>query len=822
MHSLSLLLSILLAGTSATGASAANTPSGQESAKIPRPLPPPSPDKSAPDLTEMLTADSIAAIAHPPVRPRPANAPSVDGISASIDRVHVGEPGDGRIWARGADYKASFGAEGATFIPFLGSSAPRNQPVRFELVAATLDDAPITLTAPSVHREAERIVLDRGVIDEVYDLALENMEQTFVVERLPERGALRLEIAVESAVAGIPHEEGLLFAGDLGGVRYGGVTVIDAAGARFETSPILVDGRIRIDVPAEFVAAARLPLRVDPLIATFQATPAGGVDQFYADMAFDVSANVWCLVFEEVFSASDHDVWTELLSVTGSVVFPSLAAVDYTTDLWGRPCIANNNLANNFMVAAVVYPPPGTTSSIKVCTRDALSLAVGTQVEVSGTDFGLKVYCDIGGDPSTVGPTYYQVVWQRIFNASDTDIHGRLVSSTGVPLGSGVTYIDNSSGTYDQIPRISNSNGLPPDAEQDWNVVWTRVLPGGGTDVYGAQVHWDGLIRTPTFPIDVSFNSDATPSASSPLDRASGPRPWMAVYHRSTTGDGDIAARVFQGSTQLAVSNLTYNEGVGVAQDQLDVDVDTDGSQFFVTYRQNSVLNPSAYSVYASAFAYADNVLLLSESHLLLGSAFTTTLPPRVAAEHSSGAVSRKFGATWSRLSGSVYEVNVGLFETPYDVPITTYCSGDGSTFTCPCGNQGASGRGCAHSASTVGAALVAAGTRHVSNDVFAITATGVPSNTTGLLFQGTTQNAVSFGDGELCVGGTIVRLSVKPANATVLSFPSGTDLPLSVQGLIPAVGANRNYQVWFRDAAPFCTPSSFNLTNALHVVWLP
>ena len=77
------------------------------------------------------------------------------------------------------------------------------------------------------------------------------------------------------------------------------------------------------------------------------------------------------------------------------------------------------------------------------------------------SEWGLKVYCDIGGDPSTVGPTYYQVVWQRIFNASDTDIHGRLVSSTGVPLGSGVTYIDNSSGTYDQIPRISNSNGLP-------------------------------------------------------------------------------------------------------------------------------------------------------------------------------------------------------------------------------------------------------------------------------------------------------------------------------------------------------------------------
>lgn len=804
-------LSFVLAGVSLAGVLR-----GQETAKIARPLPPTPPDKVGYEPTE---------IAFQPVAPpktRPAGAPDVDGVRAEFDHVLVGEPGDGRTWARGTDYKASFGVEGATFIPFLGSNAPRNCPVRFALASATVDGVPIELAVPAASRDGERVVIERGDVDEVYDLSLAGVEQTFVVERLPARGLLRLDVDVETDLQADAGEEGLQFVNELGGVRYGAITVLDAAGARWDTAARLVDGRIRIEIPADFVRSASLPLRIDPLIVAFQVTPSGGVDQYYADMAFDVSANQWCVVYEEAFSASDHDVYTVLVSVTGFTVVGSLASVDYTGDFWGRPCIANNNAANNFMVAAIVYPPPGTSSSVKVCMRDALSQNVGTQFEVSGSESGFKAYCDIGGDPDTTAPTYYCVVWNRIFSPTDSDIHARLVTTTGAPVGSAVTYIDNSSATIDSVPRVSNSDGPPPHTDQEWNIVWMRAVSGGSSDIYAAQVHWDGVVTSPTFPVDVSFNNDIYPTASAPLDRASGPRPWMAVYQRATFGDSDVAARVFLNSTQLAVSNLTYNEGVSILQDQVDPDVDTDGSQFFVTYRQNTALNPTAYNVYASAFAYTDNSIYLSESHLMLGSTFLETLAPRVAAAHSSGAVSNKFGASWSRDSGSAYEVHVALFEPPYDLPLDTYCSGDGSTFTCPCGNNGFRGNGCAHSASPGGAALVGAGTRHVSNDLFAMTASPVPPSAPGLLFQGTAQTSLPFGDGELCLGGTIVRLSIKFATSTVLTFPTGTDLPISAQGLLPAVGGSRNYQVWFRDAAAFCTPDVFNLTNALHVVWLP
>jgi hypothetical protein len=41
------------------------------------------------------------------------------------------------------------------------------------------------------------------------------------------------------------------------------------------------------------------------------------------------------------------------------------------------------------------------------------------------------------------------------------------------------------------------------------------------------------------------------------------------------------------------------------------------------------------------------------------------------------------------------------------------------------------------------------------------------------------------------------------------------------VAGLVAAPGG-RVYQIWYRDAAPFCTPDGWNLTNALDVIWVP
>jgi hypothetical protein len=104
------------------------------------------------------------------------------------------------------------------------------------------------------------------------------------------------------------------------------------------------------------------------------------------------------------------------------------------------------------------------------------------------------------------------------------------------------------------------------------------------------------------------------------------------------------------------------------------------------------------------------------------------------------------------------------------------------------------------------------------------LTATGVPSST--LFFQGTVATAggagATFGDGLRCVGGSVVRLHIVAPSGSVASYPSGAALtPIHVAGST-AAGDVRHYQCWYRNAAAFCTPSTFNLTQGLTIIWGP
>jgi hypothetical protein len=152
----------------------------------------------------------------------------------------------------------------------------------------------------------------------------------------------------------------------------------------------------------------------------------------------------------------------------------------------------------------------------------------------------------------------------------------------------------------------------------------------------------------------------------------------------------------------------------------------------------------------------------------------------------------------------------------------TSFCSGDGSATACPCGNAGAVGNGCASSVSGNGANLATTGTPSLSADTLVLAGTGMPSSS-ALYFQGTTQfNAglgATFGDGLRCAGGSIVRLRTTTNVSGASQFPSAGDPSVSLRGMVTAPGT-RTYQVWYRNAAAFCTPSTFNLSNGVEVNW--
>ena len=164
-----------------------------------------------------------------------------------------------------------------------------------------------------------------------------------------------------------------------------------------------------------------------------------------------------------------------------------------------------------------------------------------------------------------------------------------------------------------------------------------------------------------------------------------------------------------------------------------------------------------------------------------------------------------------------------GVVEIGVNFP--TFCYGDGSATACPCGNASAVGAeaGCLSSLA-VGATLRGQGNASMASDSFALVGAGMP-NSNALYFQGTTRLAAGagavFGDGLRCAGGTIIRLGTKLNAAGTSQYPAAGDLPVSVRGLVSA-GAVRTYQAWYRNAAAFCSASTFNLTNGVEATWAP
>jgi hypothetical protein len=161
-------------------------------------------------------------------------------------------------------------------------------------------------------------------------------------------------------------------------------------------------------------------------------------------------------------------------------------------------------------------------------------------------------------------------------------------------------------------------------------------------------------------------------------------------------------------------------------------------------------------------------------------------------------------------------------FVTSFGRSASGFCFGDGSGSACPCGNASAPGEqaGCASSLG-VGARLVDQGASSLTSDTLVLAGASMPSSN-ALFFQGTVPLAgTAFGDGLRCAGGAVVRLGVKTAVGGTAQYPAAGDPPVSVRGGVAAPGV-RAYQIWYRNAAAFCTSATYNMSNGLSVTWSP
>jgi len=509
--------------------------------------------------------DSGARFERPESEPR-----QVVSLPMSHDRysrVYWDTTEDGTIWVRGRNYKASFGAEGATFYPLLGSDQPRHFPLELSLASATSGGLSIALApVTGAVRDGQRIIIDRGPIDEVYEIGVESMEQTFVVEERTQ-GDLKLVVRLETELGRSENTEGFEYSNEFGGVHYSHAFLRAADGAKLPLSTRAFGSDLQIEVAAQDIATSTFPLVIDPVVSTFD-VDASTFDDFDPDLAYDATTNRFLYVYRTQVTTSDIDVYSEVISATGTVISGAYVNLGLETIL--KVSVANLNAYDQFLVA-MVEP-----SRIVGRVTGASSLAYAAPFLIQ-TGFARDL--SVGGDPYGAAPAFYCVVWSEVIGSgpsSHYDVRARLVTDTGALRGAGPLPLGATSATEYSSAVSKGNNGI------QWNVVWNRG-PGRccllePEDVYGAQIEWDGsAITTPAFPITAIPNRyEFRPKVSSPVSSGE----YVVVWSRESPQREILGARVLGGTVLSTISITGLEADANPWSGQLAEAVETDGEHF--------------------------------------------------------------------------------------------------------------------------------------------------------------------------------------------------------------------------------------------------
>lgn len=421
---------------------------------------------------------------------------------------------DGAVLGAGPGYRVSFTSRGFDFtaapmfgrgwaLPFsfaLESIGRRESPI----------DAPVTASTTHPVVDENSVSIARGSVIERYDVRRDGIEQTFRFASKPAgRGDLvvRGRITTELSLVSSDRETGLRFATEgRGGVTYGAVAGIDAAGRMVAGDIRCVDGFVELTLPDAFVDEAVYPVLLDPLVGTaFTIGGAPSAADLHPDVAYDFSNDVYLVVWETQvasFPFADYDIHGQRIdAATGSPVGGLIMIAASSNREW-KAAVANVNGSNRFLV--VWQNGDGTTAGdIEARAVNASDGGVSGLVTVTAS-FGFERNPDVGGESRLSiinSPIDALVTWEIEYTLPlpppFTEIRSQKVHvpSSGTPslLGNPATLasggINSDVVRQPAVTKHAGSNG-------HWLVVWSRTGPSDldPTYVEGRAVDDSGTV----------------------------------------------------------------------------------------------------------------------------------------------------------------------------------------------------------------------------------------------------------------------------------------------------------------------------------------
>lgn len=701
---------------------------------------------------------------------KPLHAEQVDGQATSP-----------HWWVRSPQFKARVASNGIKFVPFLGSQAARNWPLRMSLAGVTVDGASLEILPPTpLERTETRLVQSRGVITERWDFEEAGVEQSFLIEG-PHVGELRVAVDIETDLRGIELERGLRFEGPDGGVQLSGAVAIDAAGRKLDLESEWDGTRWVHVIPAPFIDGVAWPLIVDPLIWSF-GIDAFGADSKEASSAYSHHNSSFLVVYEDSFSAADIDLYATHIRLDGSDIAEGY--LDSTDESWRNPDVASAGKKPRFAVVAEVSTAMGTELRGLIYLGGTSNPGAPFLVEPAPASRPR-----IGGDLIDRS----LVVFNKGGGGAG-DVQGRLIFSDGAVGG----LIDLSVGAGDDsLATISHSNGDTGPSGAAWCVGFLRDTPSGG-EVWAMQVGRDGAVMEPP---SLVYQGSAPPSSltvSSPL-RQAGPKTYLITWLIDLGLHDDILACVYRdgaagGSTNLSLEGLP---GASASDDEIPLQVDSAGEGFALLWTDRFLASIDHY--FTSLDLVGDSVCVGESLELpdFSGSVQWTSpdLAPRTAPGSSEYLITGHFFELYSG-----FNIIGAYYATPGSCLGEVYCSA----------NTNSTG---------FDAAIQAAGSG-VAGEPLQLGARRLPPGQFGyfLASQATGSGMPAGSEGNLCLGGTIARFQADPLNSgsygEVATTVDTTALPFSPPVSV-ASGETYYFTYWYRDTNPL--PTS-NFTNGVAV----
>ena len=496
---------------------------------------------------------------------RPA-APAAD-LRASVGLA--AQP-DGSFQAGGADYRARLGAAGMVYEPALGRAVEHTQSLALSLRSIERGGLPVAVGAAHPQASASELALElaRGAgVTERYDVRPEGVELSYRFEEpLPGSGDLVVRLALSTTLPRPAEGEAGSLAFELpgvGGVSIGAVLGIDADGDTAQGSLRLAGDELALVLPAAFVDSASYPLVLDPLVGSVITVIASGNDDTDPDAAYDMNNNVYLVVWQRIFSATDSDIRGQRVSGTGALTG---STIFFTSD-WvsTSPAVANLAAKDRFAVVWLrdAGTEPFTNSAIACQFVEAATGALSTVTYPVSVGFGTLADPDVCGEgieqPYAGAKVDLVIVYDDQGNGEIRLVHGAFDAATDVLAWDPSKLVladDTLLASFYSQPAIARASGIY--GRTMIAVRRTLLLTPAG--IRGYVVNVDGTLHGPSFLITGSSLAAGNPDIDG-FDRQ-----WMAAWEAS---DGD--------KTRIQMAPISLNVSTGVSTVGAAVDVQIPG-----------------------------------------------------------------------------------------------------------------------------------------------------------------------------------------------------------------------------------------------------